>query len=151
MVEGFRETREKVRQYYDKVGTLNIDPFDIPESPDEIELYVGWFFDRIRSIVAVENHYQKFKSVEETLVLLEAASEDLGLNIMFFYMPETGQWGIDFTNPEDYLNLPHVAHYFAKMYRFKPAPNRLYGEQRTDPHDVGWDVYLNDGEEEDMR
>lgn len=44
MVEGFRETREKVRKYYDKVGTLNIDPFDVPESPDEIELYVGWFF-----------------------------------------------------------------------------------------------------------
>ena len=75
MDKALKETKAKVKQYYEKVGKLNIDPFDIPESPDEIELYVGWFFDRIRSIVAVENSRRKFGDMKEVLVLLGALSD----------------------------------------------------------------------------
>ena len=87
----FAETRAKVKAYYEKVGQLNIDPFDIPESPDEIELYVGWFFDRVRSIVSIENSRRKFGSMSEVLVLLGEAAGDLGLSIKFTYYENIGQ------------------------------------------------------------
>lgn len=125
MADEFKETRAKVKAYYEKVGQLNIDPFDIPESPDEIELYVGWFFDRIRSIVSVENSRRKFGNVNEILALLGAAAGDMNMKVSFSYYPGIGQWYIEFEEPEDYLNLPHLAKHFGLMWRFKPRPNTL--------------------------
>jgi hypothetical protein len=121
----FKETRAKVKAYYEKVGQLNIDPFDIPESPDEIELYVGWFFDRIRSIVSVENSQRKFGNVNEILALLGASAGDMGMDVKFSYYPGIGQWYIEFGDATDYLNLPHLAKHFGLMWRFKPRPNTL--------------------------
>jgi hypothetical protein len=121
----FVETRKKVKAYYEKVGQLNIDPFDIPESPDEIELYVGWFFDRIRSIVSVENSIRKYGNVNEILALLGAAAGDMDMDVKFTYYKDIGQWYIEFGDATDYLNLPHLAKHFGLMWRFKPAPNTL--------------------------
>jgi hypothetical protein len=121
----FKETRKKVKAYYEKVGQLNVDPFDIPESPDEIELYVGWFFDRIRSIVSVENSHRKFGNVNEVLALLGASAGDMGMDVKFTYYPDIGQWFIEFGDATDYLNLPHLAKHFGLMWRFKPRPNTL--------------------------
>ena len=126
MDKALKETQAKVKAYYEKVGQLHIDPFDIPETPDEIELYVGWFFDRIRSIVAVENSHRKFGDMKEVLVLLSTAAGDLGLSITFTYYEDIGQLYLEFNNAGDYLNLPHLAKHFGLLWRFKWAPNRLY-------------------------
>jgi hypothetical protein len=121
----FAETRAKVKAYYEKVGQLNIDPFDIPESPDEIELYVGWFFDRIRSIVSIENSHRKFGNVNEILAILGAAAGDMGMDVKFTYYTDIGQWYIEFGDATDSPNLPHLAKHFGLMWRFKPRPNTL--------------------------
>jgi len=47
------------------------------------------------------------------------------MDVKFTYYTDVGQWYIEFTNPEDYLNLPHLAKHFSLMWRFKPAPNSL--------------------------
>ena len=133
MDKALKETKAKVKQYYEKVGKLNIDPFDIPESPDEIELYVGWFFDRIRSIVAVENSRRKFGDMKEVLVLLGVAAGDLGLSIKFTYYEDIGQLFLEFKQPEDYLLLPVLAKHFGLLWRFKWRPNTLYA---GDPDEV---------------
>jgi len=139
----FKETGAKVKAYYEKVGQLNIDPFDIPESPDEIELYVGWFFDRIRSIVAVENSRRKFGSVNEILAILGAAAGDMNMKVKFTYHPGIGQWYIEFERPEDYLNLPHLAKHFGLMWRFKPRPNTL---PEPDEEEIYWEAeVVNEG------
>lgn len=119
------ETKEKVRRYYEKVGQLNIDPFDIPETPDEIELYVGWFFDRVRSIVSIENSRRKFGSMEEVLALLGEAAGDLGMSIKFTYYKSIGQLYLEFNDAGDYLNLPQLAKHFGMLYRFKWRPDTL--------------------------
>lgn len=122
------ETKEKVRQYYERVGQLHIDPFDIPETPDEIELYVGWFFNRVRSIVSMENSRRKYGNMQEVLVLLSEAAGDLGLSIKFTYYENIGQLFLEFNKPEDYLNLPHLAKHFGMLWRFKWRPNTLPAE-----------------------
>lgn len=125
MAGEFAETRAKVKAYYEKVGQLNINPFNVPESPDEMELYVGWFFDRIRAIVSTENLTRKFGNVNEILAILGVAAGDLNMDVKFSYYPDIGQWYIEFNTPEDYLNLPHLAKQFSLMWRFKPRPNTL--------------------------
>ena len=133
MDKALAETKERVKAYYDKVGQLNIDPFDIPETPDEIELYVGWFFDRIRSIVAVENSHRKFGDMKEVLVLLGVAAGDLGMSISFKYYEDIGQLYLEFNDAGDYLNLPHLAKHFGLLWRFKWGPNTLYA---GDPDEI---------------
>ena len=133
MDKALAETKERVKAYYDKVGQLNIDPFDIPETPDEIELYVGWFFDRIRSIVAVENSHRKFGDMKEVLVLLGVAAGDLGMSISFKYYEDIGQLYLEFNDAGDYLNLPHLAKHFGLLWRFKWRPNTLYA---GDPDEI---------------
>ena len=125
MADEFAETRVKVKEYYERVGQLNIDPFDIPESPDEIELYVGWFFDRVRSIIEIENSRRKYGHINEVLALLGVAARDMDMKVAFTYYPDIGQWYIEFTHAEDYLNLPHLAKHFGLLWRFKPAPFKL--------------------------
>lgn len=143
MRDEFKETRAKVKSYYERVGQLHIDPFDIPESPDEMELMVGWFFDRIRSIVAVENSRRKYGNVNEVLALLGAAAGDMDMKVKFSYYPGIGQWYIEFEEPEDYLNLPHLAKHFGLMWRFKPRPNTL---PEPDEEEIYWDAeVVNEG------
>jgi hypothetical protein len=143
MSDAFKETRMKVKDYYEKVGQLNIDPFDVPESPDQIELYVGWFFDRVRSIVSVENSRRKFGNVNEILALLGASAGDMGMDVKFTYYSDIGQWYIEFTNAEDYLNLPHLAKHFSLMWRFKPRPNTL---PEGNDNEINWEsVTVNEG------
>ena len=145
MRDEFKETRAKVKAYYEKVGQLNIDPFDIPESPDEIELYVGWFFDRIRAIVSVENSHRKFGNVNEILALLGAAAGDMDMKVSFSYYPDIGQWYIEFERAEDYLNLPHLAKHFGLMWRFKPRPNTLVEGKDWEDY-IDWDSFtVNEG------
>jgi hypothetical protein len=143
----FKETRAKVKAYYEKVGQLNIDPFDIPESPDEIELYVGWFFDRIRSIVSVENSQRKFGNVNEILALLGASAGDMGMDVKFSYYPGIGQWYIEFGDATDYLNLPHLAKHFGLMWRFKPRPNTLAAPTEEE---IYWEAEVVDEGSGDM-
>lgn len=119
------ETKLKVKKYYEKVGQLHIDPFDIPETPDEIELYVGWFFDRVRAIVSTENSRRKFGSMQEVLVLLGEAAGDLGLSIKFTYYENIGQLFLEFNKAEDYLNLPMLVKHFGMLWRFKWRPDTL--------------------------
>lgn len=143
MRDEFKETREKVKAYYEKVGQLNIDPFDIPENPDEMELMVGWFFDRIRSIVAVENSQRKFGNTNEILALLGASAGDMGMDVKFSYYPAIGQWYIEFERGEDYLNLPHLAKHFGLMWRFKPRPNTL---PEPNEEEIYWEAeVVNEG------
>ena len=113
------DTRRKVKQYYERVGQLHLKPFDVPESPDEMELHVGWFFSRIRTIIETENFTGKFHDVNEVLVLLSIATGDLGMDITFSYLKSEGSWFLEFGNPEDYLNLPLLAKHFGLLWRFK--------------------------------
>ena len=149
MRDEFKETRAKVKAYYERVGQLNIDPFDIPESPDEIELYVGWFFDRIRAIVSVENSNRKFGNVNEILALLGAAAGDMDMKVNFSYYKDIGQWYIEFERAEDYLNLPHLAKHFGLMWRFKPRPNTLAEGKDWDDY-IEWDSVTVDEGSGDM-
>lgn len=141
------ETKEKVKRYYDKVGQLHIDPFDIPETPDEMELYVGWFFDRVRSIVSIENSRRKYGSMEEVLVLLSEAAGDLNMDIAFKYYKNIGQLYLEFNKPEDYLNLPHLAKHFGLLWRFKWRPNTLCAESDFEVWDDMEVVYEGNGDE----
>lgn len=119
------DTRKKVQRYYEKVGDLDVNPFNIPETPSDIELHVGWAFDRIRAIVSYENSRRKFGGPNEVLALLSIAAGDMGMDVKFFYYPDIGQWMIEFNNPNDYLNLPHLIKHFGLLWRFKWAPNRI--------------------------
>jgi hypothetical protein len=119
------ETREKVKIYYEKVGDLSVDPFQIPETPSDIELHVGWAFDRIRAIVSYENSRRKFGGPNEVLALLGVAAGDMDMDVKFFYYPNIGQWMIEFNNAEDYLNLPHLIKHFGLLWRFKWPADRI--------------------------
>jgi len=133
MDKAMQETKRKVKEYYKKVGQLHIDPLDIPETPDEIEIYTGWFFNRIRNIVAVENSHRKFGDMKEVLTLLGVAAGDLNLSITFTYYEDVGQLFLEFNQPEDYLFLPVLAKHFGLLWRFKWRPNTLYA---GDPDEV---------------
>lgn len=99
------------------------DPFDVPEEPELCELYVEWFFSRIKTIVAEENHIYKWRGVENILQLLHESAEELDVNVTFIY--NNGQWYIDgFRVGEDFLNLPAVARHFSKLYRFQSGHNK---------------------------
>lgn len=141
------ETKQKVKEYYEKVGQLHIDPFDIPTSPDEIELYVGWFFNRIRSIVSVENSRRKFGHMGEVLVLLGEAAGDLNLNIKFTYYENIGQLFLEFNDPADYLNLPQLAKHFGLLWRFKWRPNTLAADSDFEVWDDMEVVHEGNGDE----
>lgn len=141
------ETKLKVKKYYEKVGQLNIDPFDIPETPDEIELYVGWFFDRVRSIVSIENSRRKYGSMQEVLVLLSEAAGDLNMDIKFTYYENIGQLFLEFNKPEDYLNLPHLAKHFGLLWRFKWRPNTLAADSEFEWWEDMEVVYEGNGDE----
>lgn len=94
----------------------NLDVFDIPETPDELELLIGWAFDRIRIIVSRENHYLKFDGPQQILDILEIAALREGVVISFSYID--GQWFIsDAGSKEDILALPKVIRRFARIYR----------------------------------
>ncbi|MDP3066107.1 MAG: hypothetical protein Q8N08_05140 [Methanobacteriaceae archaeon] len=94
------------------------DPFDIPERPELCEVYVAWFFDRIKTIITEENHIYKWKGVDSILQLLHESAEELGISVIFIY--SNGQWYINgFSSGEDFLNLPVLAKRFSKLYRFQ--------------------------------
>jgi hypothetical protein len=94
------------------------DPFDVPETPDQLELMVGWFFDQIRSIVSVENHTLKFDGAEQVVAILIEAKREAKVDIRFSYDRENSQLYIDKAgSEEDILNLPKVAKEFSKIYR----------------------------------
>ena len=140
--KGLIETRRKVKQYYEKVGQLHLKPFDIPESPDQMELMVGWFFSRIRTIVETENMTRKFHDVNEILVLLGVAAGDLGMDITFKYLKSEGSWFLEFGTPEDYLNLPLLAKHFGLLWRFKWRGDAL----TTDEEFIDFDSFtVNEG------
>ena len=93
------------------------DPFNIPSDPDELELMIGWFFDRLRVICAVENHSMKFYNVEQLLEILHEASTVEEIDITFSWYD--GQWNIESAGcGDDILNLPRLAKRFSKIYRF---------------------------------
>jgi len=107
------------------------DPFLIPKDPDELELLIGWFWDRIRVIISVENMHMKFHSPEQVIAILERASLIRNVNLSYEWLD--GQWNI-MSNPEitylgatvrpatckeDVLNLPVVGRKFSRIYRFK--------------------------------
>ncbi len=144
--KALQETKRKVERYYEKVGDLNINPFSIPESPSDVELHVGWAFDRIRAIVAYENSRRKFHDVNEILLLLGVAAGDMGMDVKFSYYKNIGQWMIEFGNPDDYLNLPHLIKHFGLLWRFKWRGDAL---AEPDPNDIDFDsVTINEGSED---
>lgn len=103
-------------------------PFDIPSDPDALELMVGWFFDRIRVICAVENHTMKFHSISQILEILREASEVERVNCTFSWID--GQWFLNSAkSKEDVLNLPKVAKRFSKIYRFH-ASDYMTGDKQ---------------------
>lgn len=92
------------------------DPFDIPEDPDMLELMVGWFWDRIRIIVSIENHILKFDGPQQVLDILGDAAKIERINMSFAY--SGGQWWIlDPGTEEDVMNLPRLAKRFSRIYR----------------------------------
>lgn len=93
-----------------------IDPLPEPENAEQLELYTGWFFGRIKQIVSVENHIMKWRDVTHILTLLGEAAEYLGLNITFTY--SMGYWSLE-CDPDDFLQLPSVAKLFGRLYRFQ--------------------------------
>lgn len=142
MGEHFKEAKAKTERYFEKVGGVTVDPFDIPESPDEMELYIGWAFDRIRAILESENHTQKFDTTSELVALLDFSAGEVGLNVKFLYDEDDGQWDIILNDRNDYLYLPRIVKYFSKLYRFKPSPKRVYGDIYEEPEQVkiGWSL-----------
>ena len=93
------------------------DPFDIPSDPDELDLIVGWFWERIILVITVENHTMKFHNSDQILDILHEAAEVEKINITFFEC--NGWWNIETAaTPEDVLNLPRVAYRFSRIYRF---------------------------------
>lgn len=102
-------------------------PFEIPETPDELELMVGWFFDRLRVIVSIENHKLKFDGVRQVIDILHDAAEMTNNSARFAWVD--GQWYIPFIeSKEDVLALPKLLKVFSKLYRHH-ANEYAYGDQ----------------------
>jgi hypothetical protein len=117
-------------------------PFDYPETPDELELMVGWFFDRLRVIVTIENHTLKFDGARQIIDILQTACthdiERVSFNnyklievdnpVELTFSWWKGQWFIeDVGGPDDVLRLPEVLKRFSRIYRFD-AKNYSYGD-----------------------
>jgi len=99
------------------------EPFEAPEHPDECELYIGFFFGRIRAIVAKENHIHKWDNVDRVIDMLYQAADEIGVNVDFDY--DNGEWFISgFDSKEDFQNLPAVAKAFGKIYRHQTGSDR---------------------------
>lgn len=102
------------------------DPFEFPDSPDELELMVGWFFDRLRVIVSIENHSLKFDGVRQIVDILHDAAEIEKNSARFMWLD--GQWYIStISSEEDVLNLPRVLKTFSRIYRHA-ANDYAYGD-----------------------
>lgn len=92
------------------------DPFTIPTTPDELDLMVGWFWERIILIVTVENHVMKYHNKDQVLEILREAAEVEDIHITFY--ESEGWWNIESAeSKEDILNLPRVAYRFSRVYR----------------------------------
>ena len=106
------------------------DPFDFPESPDELELMVGWFFDRLRVIISIENMSPKFDGIHQVLDILQDAADINNINIKFDH--HNGQWYINgiegITEDKDILHLPSVLKTFSRLYRHH-ATKYSYGDR----------------------
>jgi len=104
-------------------------PFDIPDDIDELELMVGWFFDRLRVIVSVENHSQKFDGIRQVIDILHDAAAIENNSVKFAWVD--GQWFISYIDSKkDVLNLPKVLRRFSKIYRFA-ASDYVYGDNES--------------------
>jgi len=98
-------------------------PFDFPENPDQLELMIGWFFDRIRVIVEIENHHAKWDGIQQALAILDVAkhkdcnpNNPIDINVDIIY--QDGQWFISSAgSANDVLRLPLLAKRFGKIYR----------------------------------
>lgn len=125
-------SREEILRRFEEQRKGN--PFDVPESLDELEILIGWFWDRIRIIVSVENHILKFDGPKQVLKILEKSANEVGVTMVFAY--SNGQWWIlDVKEPEDVLNLPKVAKRFAQIYRheaqkYETGENAAYDAKR---------------------
>lgn len=104
-------------------------PFDLPQSPDELEMMVGWFFDRIRKIVVIENHHHKFDGIDQCLDIIEEAKKVANINVDIAYID--GIWYLVGANSrQDILRLPELAKTFGKIYRHR-ALEYSKGENET--------------------
>jgi len=105
------------------------DVFDIPSNPDELDLLVGWFWERIILIVSKENLVLKFDGSQQVLNILRDAAEIENVNITFY--EHNGWWNIETAeNKEDILNLPRLARRFSRIYRHH-ANDYATGEKQS--------------------
>ncbi|KYC46688.1 MAG: hypothetical protein AMQ22_02078 [Candidatus Methanofastidiosum methylothiophilum] len=105
------------------------DPFDLPTNPDELDLMVGWFWERIILIVSKENHCLKFDGTEQVLSILKEAAEVESIGVTFFEY--NGWWNIENAeSKEDVLNLPRIAYRFSRIYRHH-AQEYATGQNQT--------------------
>ena len=103
-------------------------PFDFPETPDDLELMVAWFFDRLRVIVSVENHVLKFDGVKQIIDILDIAGLAEKIDVNFAWVD--GQWFItSYGTPDDILHLPRLLKRFSRIYRFN-AKDYSYGDEQ---------------------
>lgn len=92
------------------------DVFNIPQDPDELDLMVGWFWERIILIVSKENHCLKFDGTQQVLDILKEAAEVEQINITFF--EHDGWWNIQHAGSKDDIRqLPRLARRFSRIYR----------------------------------
>lgn len=92
--------------------------FPTPNSSDELDFYLGWFYGRLSSIVNNENHILKMKDMCQILKILKMASKNCKNSVEFAYVD--GKLHIfGFHGKEDVLNLPKVAKEFGKIYRHR--------------------------------
>ena len=114
--------RQKGKKYMDPELNMRFssqrqgNPFDIPETPDDLEMMVGWAFDRLRVIITIENHVLKFDGPKQILNILQDAALIENVDVEFSW--DDGQWFIEhFGGKEDVLGLPKVIKRFGMIYR----------------------------------
>lgn len=117
-------------------------PFEFPETPDELEMMVGWFFDRLRVIVSIENHSLKFDGVRQIIDILHDAGELERVNVKFAWV--NGQWFIpEFGNEQDILNLPKLLRRFSRIYRHHASDYSYGDDEKIQYFEKRGDKYLH--------
>jgi hypothetical protein len=118
--------------------------FQDPDNLDDLQIFIGWFFDRIRLIVSKENHLLKFRNVDQILEILQKSAKEYRARLIFTWNEEDGfgiypTWGylktaetmekltptyswdyqMIFTPTQDVLKLPQIQKHFGRIYRHK--------------------------------